>query len=139
MRAHVLIEGRASAGPRFAHNESLTRQRARRHHFHARKRMIDRGDEHVRMHGERFGAARPAFGRPAHDRKFNIALLHQRDDLFAVVGNLQSNLDAGMVLTKLREQTRQEILGGTDHSHVKWARPQAAKARDQILGIAHGR
>ncbi len=44
-----------------------------------------------------------------------------------------------VLLPELREQPRQEVLGGTDHAHIERAGLQAAKARHQILGIAHGR
>jgi len=139
MRAHVLVEGRASARPRLAHDESFVRQRARGHHVHAREAMVDRRDQHVRMHGERLGAGRPPLGRPAHDGQLDIAFLHQCDDLLAIVGDLQPNLDSRMFFAKLRKQPRQEVLGRADHSHIQRPGLQAAETRHQVLGIAHGR
>ena len=100
--------------------------------------MIDRRHQDVRVHGERLGACRPSFGRPAHDGKFDVALLHQHDDLFAVVRDLQPNLNARMLLPELREQSWQEVLGRAHHAHIQRPGLQAAKTRDLILGIAHG-
>ena len=91
------------------------------------------------MHGERLSARRITLRRPAHDGELDVPLLHERDDLLAIVGDLQPNLDAQVLLPELREQSRQEVLGGTDHAHIERAGLQAAKARDQILGIAHDR
>ena len=72
-----------------------------------------------------------------HDGKLDFPLLHERDDLLAIVRDLKSNFDPRVILPELCEQAWQKIGGGTDYPHIEWTALQAAKACHHISGVAH--
>ncbi len=138
VRLHVLIEGGARTRARLAHDEALVHQRPRRHLLGARERVLDGGHQHVRMHGEGLGTRGPVLRRTSHDRQLDLAFAHQRDHFVAVVGDLQPDLDAGVLVAETGEQARQEVLGRADHGHIEHTGLQPAKARHHVFRIAHG-
>ena len=137
IRLHELVERRARARTRLAHDESFAEQRPCRHPLGARERVLDAGDQPVRVHRERLGPRGPVLGRPAHDGELNRTLAHERDHFLAIAGDPQAHFDTRVLVPELRQQPRQKVFRGADHGDIQHPGLEAAKPGDHVLGVAH--
>ena len=128
------LHGGARARSRLAQDERLALQRPRLQGFALRQRVLDRGDKYVRMCGKRLGAGGEFRGRPAHDGNVDFVGLQHLDQLLAVAHH-QFDVDALVLLVKLRQQVGQKIFGGTDHADREQADLQLLQPGGGVFGI----